>query len=143
MARFVDFTHVCQEEGTAGDIDLAPSLEPPLEKHSQARTSETYSPDSKHLNDKDKTVPQGELRPWTEQWGELISNNEAVSYSICYKTGLFMKSKYVNQFKRHAKSPLFSEVQVSWLYKMWCTPSMCAAESVRLQNATLNSELLG
>lgn len=63
MARFVDFTHVCQEEGTAGDIDLAPSLEPPLEKHSQARTSETYSPDSKHLNDKDKTVPQGELRP--------------------------------------------------------------------------------
>lgn len=74
----------------------APSPELPQEKHSQARSLETHSPKCKHPDDKDKTLPQGEPRPWAEQWGELISNNEAVSFSICYKTGLFMKSKYVN-----------------------------------------------
>lgn len=37
---------------------------------------------SKHQDDKGKTAPQGEPRPWAEQWGELISNNEAVSYSV-------------------------------------------------------------
>ena len=38
---------------------------------------------SKYQDDKGKAVPQGEPRPWAEQWGELISNNEAVSYSVC------------------------------------------------------------
>lgn len=38
---------------------------------------------SKHQDDKGNTVPQGEPCPWAEQWGELISNNEAVNYSVC------------------------------------------------------------
>lgn len=57
MARLTDFTKVSQDEGMAGDTDPAPSLEPPLEKHSQARTSQTYSPNCKHPNDKGKAVP--------------------------------------------------------------------------------------
>lgn len=82
------FTQVSCDEGAAGDHRpsrfprLAPGDTFPVQN---LRNLFTHC---KQQDDKDKTVPWGELCPWAEQWGELISNNEAVSYSVCLQSRL-------------------------------------------------------
>lgn len=88
MAQCAHFTQVSRDEGPTGDCTPSPFPRTAPGETFPGQDFRNPFTSCKHQDDKSKTVPQGESRPWAEQWGELISTNEAVSYSVCLQNSL-------------------------------------------------------